>query len=271
MDRAHSTEGWRRSEINHRYGPNVHILSDPYLATRLARLCSPETYQPEFNRIVQDLYRSLLRAVMNGEFPRRLERVATRMAKTTGRAVLEADFLNPTTRVVTVDIARGGIIPSATIFEMLCEVMNPKCVRQDHLFMQRTTDTDGAVTGAQMNGSKVGGPIDGRTILFPDPMGATGSSLCQAIDHYLNMQQGTPGPIITMNLIITPEFIRRVMEEFPAGVKIYALRLDRGLSHEEVLATIPGERWNEEVGLDDHQYIVPGGGGFGELMNNALV
>ena len=50
-----------------------------------------------------------------------------------------------------------------------------------------------------------------------------------------------------------------------------ALRLDRGLSAPEVLQTAPGERWDEERGLDDKQYIVPGGGGFGEIMNNAYV
>ncbi len=270
MDRVHSTQGWRRSEIEHHYGSNVHILRDPFLATRLARLCSPETHQPEFNRIVRKLYDGLLQVVMNAEFPRRHDRFATRMAKTTGLAVLEADFLNPTTRVVTVDIVRGGIVPSSNVFNMLCEVMHPKCVRQDHLVMQRTTDADGVVTGAEMSGSKIGGPIDGQHILFPDPMGATGSSLCQAIGHYVHTLPGEPGPIITMNLIITPEFIRRVTTTFPQ-VKIYALRLDRGLSSEEVLATTPGERWDEEVGLNDHQYIVPGGGGFGELMNNALV
>jgi len=38
-----------------------------------------------------------------------------------------------------------------------------------------------------------------------------------------------------------------------------------------VLATVPGERWGEENGLNDLQYIVPGGGGFGEIMNNAYV
>jgi tetratricopeptide (TPR) repeat protein len=50
-----------------------------------------------------------------------------------------------------------------------------------------------------------------------------------------------------------------------------ALRLDRGMSPPEVLTTMPGERWAEESGLDERQYIIPGGGGFGELMNNSWV
>jgi hypothetical protein len=38
-----------------------------------------------------------------------------------------------------------------------------------------------------------------------------------------------------------------------------------------VLATVPGERWADERGLTDHHYIVPGGGGLGEIMNNSFV
>ena len=54
-------------------------------------------------------------------------------------------------------------------------------------------------------------------------------------------------------------------------IVIYALRLDRGLSPADVLATVPGTRWDEERGLNDHQYIVPGAGGVGEILNNAWV
>jgi uracil phosphoribosyltransferase len=54
-------------------------------------------------------------------------------------------------------------------------------------------------------------------------------------------------------------------------VIVYAVRLDRGLSPQDVLETVPGTRWPEERGLTDRQYIVPGGGGFGEIMNNAYV
>jgi uracil phosphoribosyltransferase len=37
------------------------------------------------------------------------------------------------------------------------------------------------------------------------------------------------------------------------------------------LANIPGTFWDEERGLNEKQYIVPGGGGFGEIMNNSFV
>jgi uracil phosphoribosyltransferase len=71
-----------------------------------------------------------------------------------------------------------------------------------------------------------------------------------------------------VHLIVTPEYIRRVTSALE-NVTIHAIRLDRGLSAPDVLATRPGERWDEEKGLNDHQYIVPGAGGVGELINNA--
>ena len=63
---------------------------------------------------------------------------------------------------------------------------------------------------------------------------------------------------------------RNVLRKHPDTI-VYALRVDRGLSPPDVLATVPGTRWDEERGLDDHQYIVPGAGGIGEILNNAWV
>jgi uracil phosphoribosyltransferase len=73
-----------------------------------------------------------------------------------------------------------------------------------------------------------------------------------------------------MHLIVTPEYLKNVLRAHPDTV-VYALRLDRGLSPDDVLQTAPGTRWDEEKGLDDHQYIVPGAGGVGEILNNAWV
>jgi len=269
-DIGHSYEEWKLTELQHDYGNNVHILNDPYYGSLLGRLCSADTHQPTFNQLIRKLYEGLCRAVVNNEFPRRTRRLRTRMAATTDRAVVGADFIDPDTPVISVDIARAGILPSNTCFDLLNNLLDPKVVRQDHLIMQRTTNEAGEVIGAEMSGSKIGGPVEGRVVLLPDPMGATGSSLCQAINYYKTQLQGSPGPIIAMHLIITPQYIRTVKATHP-DVAIYALRLDRGMSSDEVLAARPGSRWDEESGLNAVDYIVPGGGGFGELMNNALV
>jgi uracil phosphoribosyltransferase len=148
--------------------------------------------------------------------------------------------------------------------------LKPSNVRQDHVVMSRVTDEQGHVTGATINGDKAGESVDGRIVLLPDPMGATGSSMDTAIEYYKEEVDGDAAQIIVMHLMITPEYIRRITDNHP-DVHIYALRLDRGMSPDDVLEARPGARWDEESGLTDNDYIVPGGGGFGELMNNAWV
>jgi uracil phosphoribosyltransferase len=55
------------------------------------------------------------------------------------------------------------------------------------------------------------------------------------------------------------------------SVIVYALRLDRGLSSPDILDTVPGTHWDQEKGLNPKQYIVPGAGGLGEVINNSYV
>ncbi|MES2802917.1 MAG: hypothetical protein V4654_10520 [Bdellovibrionota bacterium] len=43
-----------------------------------------------------------------------------------------------------------------------------------------------------------------------------------------------------------------------------ALRVDRGLSAEHVLKSPLGLYWDQEKGLNNKQYIIPGAGGLGE-------
>ena len=136
--------------------------------------------------------------------------------------------------------------------------------------MSRMLGANEEVVGAGIGGMKIGGDVENAFLLFPDPMGATGSSLSEAIGTYKKKVPGNPRRIINIHLIVTPEYLRRMTSDHP-DVIVYAVRLDRGLSPADVMATVPGTRWAEEKGLTDHQYIVPGGGGFGEIMNNAYV
>ena len=52
----------------HFYGPQVHLLDSPFLNGILAKLCSPQTYQPEINRLVHLLYTHLISTVIDQEF-----------------------------------------------------------------------------------------------------------------------------------------------------------------------------------------------------------
>ena len=127
-----------------------------------------------------------------------------------------------------------------------------------------------AVTGVTLDGSKIGGPIDDATVIFPDPMGATGSSLAGVISHYSKICLGGARALVAVHLIVTPEYVNRMTQQFP-DLHIFAIRLDRGLSDAETLQTPPGTHPKRERGLTDNHYIVPGAGGVGEVLNNAWI
>jgi uracil phosphoribosyltransferase len=239
-DHAYDQIPFRAAEIEHRYGDNVHVLADPLALTLLA------------------------------EFPRRHVTTPTRMVDSTPHGVFHGETVDSEVRAVTVNIARAGTVPSQVTYDLLNGLLDPRLVRQDHFVMARVLDEASKVVGARISGSKIGGDVDDAILLFPDPMGATGGSICTALEAYREQVVGKPRKIICAHLIVTPEYLRRVTGQHPDAI-VYALRLDRGLSPADVFDTVPGTHWDRERGLDDRQYIVPGGGGFGELMNNAYV
>lgn len=270
MEKAYQSIPFTSAEMPHQYGNHVHLLADPFALTQLSRLCRPGVVVPEVSGLVRSLYAQLLRAVVNQEFPRKTTTIPSRMETLVEGAAYRGEVIDPGTLVTTVDIARAGILPSQVCFDELCALMAPEAIRQDHLMMSRLTAADQRVTGAGIGGMKLAGPVDGRVLLFPDPMGATGSSLATAIQFYKDKaEKHPPAKIITLNLIVTPQFIERLTTQHP-DVLIYAFRLDRGMSPGHVLSAGLGEHASEESGLTDTHYIVPGGGGFGELLNNAL-
>jgi uracil phosphoribosyltransferase len=269
-DSQFQTVVYAPSELEHLYGPQVHILRDPLALSLLGKLCQQGTVQPALNQLVVELYRVLVHAVIAAEFPRQLVSIPTRMLEVTPEGIWHGEIIRQDAPAVVVALARAGLLPSQVTFDFLNQVLAPAGVRQDHLSLGRTIDTAGRVTGAGLYASKIGGTVEGAMMLIPDPMGATGSTVSRVLHHYADAVQGRPGKVLAVHLIVTPEYLRHVTTHHPE-VRVYALRLDRGLSTPEVLATIPGTHWERERGLTDHHYIVPGGGGLGEVINNSFV
>lgn len=254
-------------EIEHAYGPRVHVLDNPFLLSALARIGSPKTHLAEVVALLRTVYQTML-VVASREFPRVRAEIPTRMAvQHPAAGVYRGPVFDPNTNVVVVDIVRAGIVPSQTCFERLISILPEERVRLDHLNMSRQSDEDGHVTGVDLSGSKVGGPVENAILVLPDPMGATGSTTVRALEFYLS-QFGRPRKIVALPMIATPEYLRRVLAAFE-NLVVYTARLDRGLSPADVLAALPGERWDEERGLDEKSYIVPGAGGMGEVLNNS--
>lgn len=261
---------YKSSEIEHKYPKNVHIFDHPTVNSLLTKLSSPETIQPEFNRLVSTIYTTLFVEAINNEWPLIDVKAPTRMTAAHPTCFYKGQVLDQSQKAVIVDVARAGMLPSQIGFDLLCHLANPQKLRQDHVFASRITDKNNVVTGTDLSGSKIGGDVDNALVFVPDPMGATGSSLATTLTHYKEHVTGTPKKIIAIHLIITPEYIRHLTETHPDLI-IYTARLDRGLSKADVLDSVPGTHWAEEKGLNDEQYIVPGAGGVGELINNSFV
>lgn len=256
--------------LNHAYGPHLSLHSHPYALSLLARLGHPSTRQPEVGLLCRRAFEFLFTQIVSQELPTHHTRIPTRMTAIHPDQAFEGSVLVPDTKVVVVDVARAGIVPAQIFYERFNELLNPETVRQDHLFVSRTVNLHGQVTGAGVAASKIGGSLDGAFLFVPDPMGATGGSLLEALAHYQRHDGGQPARIVCAHLIVTPEYVQRIHSIYP-DIRIHALRLDRGFSSEAALASPPGTYPAEERGLNDHQYIVPGAGGLGEILNNAWV
>ena len=94
--------------------------------------------------------------------------------------------------------------------------------------------------------------------------------MVNTVAAYAAADLGRPRKFISLNLIVTPEYIRRVLEQTD-DVVIHAGRVDRGMSPPDVLESVPGTHLERESGLNEQSYIVPGAGGLGEVINNAWV
>lgn len=257
-------------EIKHHYPKQVHLVDNPYLTTLTACLSQESCTQPHFNQLIKNIYRELFITIINNEWPRVPVTVPTRMTLAHPDQSLNSEVCDPKQKAVCVDVARAGMLPSQIFFDQLNEFIDPQNVRQDHFFASRITNSQNQVTHTELNTVKAGGPIDQALVFIPDPMGATGKSLSKIVQHYKENTQGKAKKFISAHLIVTPEFIRTVSVEHP-DVILYAVRIDRGFSSPKALASAPGLHWDEERGLNDNHYIVPGAGGVGELINNSFV
>lgn len=258
------------SEQEHKYGSHVHLVGNSFFHHILGKFGSPELKGVLLFNYLKICYEHLLQAAITHHYPKTKTLVTSRMIEHTPKAAFESLLIDPSTKSVVVDIARAGIYPAQVCFELLNLMTNPDYIRQDHIYINRKTNDKGQVIGNTLTGSKIGGDIANCVVIFPDPMGATGGTLAYVLNHYQEKTPSKPLKVVALHLIITPEYIKRVTKDCP-GMQVYALRLDRGMSSSKALESIPGTYPDEEFGLNEFQYIVPGAGGVGEVLNNSFV
>lgn len=252
-------------EKKHHYGDNFHLIENTFLQSLLTEICLPQTHQPQINRLIEKLYAGLIEASANLLLPKQQQTVQTRM-----NVDLKTEIFDKSSKAISVNLARAGTFPSHICYDLLHSILPAENIRQDHIFAARITDNSQKVTGTHLGSYKIGGEKEQAHIFFPDPMGATGGTLVSAIDYYENQIQGRAKTYIAIHLIVTPEYLKRVLA-YKAPIHVFALRVDRGLSPAEVLQAPLGLYWDQEKGLNDNQYIIPGAGGLGELLNNSFV
>ena len=115
-DVQHLELKYKSSEIEHKYGDKVHILSNPYLQSILAKLARPDIFQPDVNYLIGQLYNQLLIEVLNGLFPRVNVTWDTRMKSIQKEGEFVGEVIHRDTYTVVVDLARAGTWPGHVCF-----------------------------------------------------------------------------------------------------------------------------------------------------------
>lgn len=223
----------------------VKIFDTPYHLSLLGKLGDPTTQQPEVSRLMADLYQSLFGFVMSETLETQEVSIKTRVFEKDQRGIYEGVVFKKDQKVVVTDLIRAGSEPSALFYHKLTELLDPSFVRQDHIMAQRI-EKEGHVVDTNLMACKIGGSVENAFVFLPDPMGATGHSMEKVIEFYL-AHYGQPKAFISVNLIITPEYIGK-LKAIDAPICIYAARQDAGLTAED--------------------YIYPGLGGVGEMISN---
>ncbi len=221
------------------------ILNSTYNLSLLARLGTPEVVQPEVSSIVKELFGNMFGTIMDNELEKEIKSVKTRIYPQDKRGIFKGRIFKKKQKIVIADIIRGGIMPSHQYFLKLSNILDQRYVRQDHIMAQRIETSEG-VDGTSLMASKIDGTVRNAIVIIPDPMGATGGSVAEVIDHY-QKHFGKAKRFVIVNLIITPQYVKR-LEKIKAPISLYASRLDKGLTKTD--------------------FIWPGLGGVGEMINN---
>src|SRR5690606_22490822 len=114
------------------------------------------------------LYTQLISVVMNSEFPTEVVQLETRMTKDHPEQMLSVTRICSEQRVVCVNLARAGTVPSHICYQSLHSLIVPQQIRQDHMFAARKTNSADQVTHSDFAGIKIGGDIEDAIVLLPD-------------------------------------------------------------------------------------------------------
>ena len=221
------------------------IFDTPYNLSLLSELGQSSTLQPRVSQLIEALFGNMFGLIADVELEQEPVSIKTRISAKDSRGIWKGKIFKKNQKVVVADVIRAGIQPSHQFYLKFTEILNPKFVRQDHIMSQRI-ETKSGVEGSKLSGAKIGGSIKGAIVFIPDPMGATGGSIEEVMNFY-QKKYGKPKKFVVVNLVVTPQYLKKC-EKIKAPLSIYAARLDKGLTGDD--------------------FIYPGLGGVGEMINN---
>ncbi len=221
------------------------IFDTPYNLSLLAELGQASTFQPRISQIITALYDNMFSLIADQELEQASANIKTRIATKDHRGIWKGKIFKKNQKVIVVDVIRAGIQSSHQFYLKFTEILNPKSVRQDHIMSQRI-ETASGVEGSKLSGSKIGGSIKGAIVFIPDPMGATGGSIEEIVNFY-QKKYGKPKKFVVVNLVVTPQYLKR-LQKIKTPLSVYTARMDKGLTKDD--------------------FIYPGLGGVGEIINN---
>lgn len=145
--------------------------------------------------------------------------------------------LTPGAHICGVSIVRAG--------ESMEQALRETCraVRIGKILIQRNEHSADKVPDTRYSYSKMPNDIADRWVFLMDPMLATGGSAIKAVDILVEEYKVKPERIVFLNVVSSPEGIRSFCSRFPS-TRIITSAID--------------------AGLNDHKYIVPGLGDFGD-------
>ncbi len=248
--------------------PKTIWISTPFTDKLVGDWCNPETQQPRFDEIIEELYRFLFAFIIN-LLPTKTITQPTRMQAIVPDAKLICQVPQEQ-KIIVCAIARAGNLTSEIIYKLLLKFFqDPSLIRRDCLMGERQKDPKThKIIGCKLNTEKIGGSCENAILVIPDPMGATGTTTINTIKTYKE-QFGKPKKVILVHIFVTPEYIKNLNNNLD-GIdwNIITLHVDRSGSSEQALKEIPGKLLEQEFGLTEQGYIRCGPGDVGAIQNN---
>lgn len=248
-------------------GDRFILFDDPYLLYWAGQLSDRRSGQRRVNKALRRIYPELWKQAFR--FLLEQDGVETNVTTPMADYVPEEDatctFLSPPKHqeLVVVDVLSAGFVPAEVIRRRALEVYDEHRVHIDHIGAERVTDGVGRVVGTDISTFKSACVLQNATLIVPDPVGATGTSLVMTIKRYYELERELGQRFtrcLILHLVVVHQALKAIAALDDPRIHVFAARMDKGLTIADPERGIPGG------------YVFgPGVGGVGERSNGRII